>query len=359
MSEVWPYDLKAKRISTTEAIRPFKCLILTPFDKQFDQVCEVIKRVVEETSKSFPQIGNDLPDIKRVDWITSSGVIQNEIWKEIDEADLIFCNITGFNPNVMFESGICAAWKKTDKVVFIKDGFFKQEIAFNISPIRYTEYEMTTNGIRDFADKVNKLTVDALISFPDCEGDTPKIITPLELDFKGNRDNNIIYTPPFAHRRIVNDKLEFGSILVFSHSWASIGKEKYKNFNLEFEAEFSNIGIEKKYSFIGVGLRSQHFFANYAHIFYLKADGGIIITEPDENPPNFYSDNTLRTATPLDLNKSYKFKVMFNEEKLCLEVDGFMREFEVAKMKKVFKDGLIRFQSYGCWMLIKYIKLIV
>lgn len=359
MSEIWPYDLKVKKIPVSESIRPFKCLMLTPFDKQFDQVCEVIKRVVEETSKNFLQIDNELPDIKRIDWIVSSGVIQNETWKEIDEADLIFCNITGFNTNVMFESGVCAAWKKIDKVVFIKDKFFKQEIAFNISSIRYTEYEMTTNGIRDFEDKVNKLMVNALISFPDFEGDAPEITTPLELDFRGNQDNSIIYTPPFAHRRIINNKLEFGSIFVFSHSWASIGKEKYKNFNLEFEAEFSNIGIEKKDSFIGVGLRSQHCFANYAHIFYLKADGRIIITEPDENPPAFYSDNTLRTATPLDLNKSYKFKVIFNGEKLYLEVDNFIREFEVAKMKKVFKDGLIRLQSYGCWMLIKYIKLIV
>jgi len=42
-------------------------------------------------------------------------VIQQEIWREIEEADLIFCDITGYNPNVMFEAGACAAWKEMNR----------------------------------------------------------------------------------------------------------------------------------------------------------------------------------------------------------------------------------------------------
>lgn len=216
---------------------------------------------------------------------------------------------------------------------------------------------MTTAGVRDFAEKVNALTVSALISFPDFEGSSPSIKLPLEIDFKGNIDCDKIYTPPFAHRRIIDEMIEFGSSLVFSHSWASIGKERYKNINLEFEAEFRNIKVKPEDMFIGVGLRSQHYFANYAHIYYLKGDGRIILTEPDENPPAFYTDNTLRTATSINLSKSYSFKIVFNEKILFVQIDDFSREFEISKMKKVFGEGLIRFQSYGCWMAIKRIKL--
>jgi len=356
MSEVWPNDIRKKDSSFNEAIRPFKCLIMTPFDKQFDQVCDLIKEVVEETAKSFPQFGETLPKIERIDWVASSGVIQNEIWRKINESDLVFCNITGFNPNVMFELGVCAAWKSIEKVIIIKDGFFKQEIAFNISPIRHIEYEMTTNGVRSFAEKINALTITALISFPDSEGHVKELQLPLQLDFSKAQDGEAIYTPPYAHRRIVDDKLEFGSALVFSHSWATIGKKRIRNFSLEFDAEFCNI-INKEEAYIGVGLRSQHYYANYGHILYLKGNGRIIITEPNQTPPLFYSDNTLRKATPIDITKNHHFKIVFNEKILSVEIDNYQTEFEITRMQKVFGEGYIRFQSYGCWMALRSIKL--
>ncbi len=55
-----------------------------------------------------------LPNIKvdRLDWLTSTGIIHSEIWQKIIEADLIFVDITGYNPNVMFELGVVSAWKE-------------------------------------------------------------------------------------------------------------------------------------------------------------------------------------------------------------------------------------------------------
>jgi hypothetical protein len=130
MSEIWPLDVKNKLSGgATDALRPFKCLLLMPFEGRFNQVVEVINKAVLEKIKSLGDIlpETELPQIERLDWITSSGVIQQEIWQKIDEADLVFCDITGYNPNVMFESGVCAAWKEMKQVVFIKDRFFKQQ----------------------------------------------------------------------------------------------------------------------------------------------------------------------------------------------------------------------------------------
>lgn len=353
MSEVWPLDVK-NRLSRAaiDPLRPFKCVLLMPFEARFDQVAEIIKKSVSVVVEKF---GLEHPAIvDRVDCITSSKVIQQEIWEKVAEADLIFCDITGFNPNVMFESGVCAAWKETQHVVFIKDHFFRQPPAFDIAPIRYTEYELTGDGINNFQEKIIELIRDVIIGFPDQQGSSPSIVLPLEIDFNNNQDDLRLYTPPLAHRRVVNGALEFGCLFFFTHSWASIGKNRLLNFALDFWASFSN--PLSGGAWIGVGLRSQNPYANFAHTFYLRRDGNIIITEPDEESPKLYKDNVLREATPIDLTAYHHFKIVFNESTLSVQVDDFSHSFQVAQMKKVFGPGLIRFQSFNSWMAISQVK---
>ncbi len=356
MSEVWPLDVR-NRLSRAakDAIRPFRCVLLMPFEGRFNQVADVIKTTVTELAQRFPDgLGTDLPHIRRLDWVTSTAVIQQEIWQEIYEADLIFCDVTGYNPNVMFEGGVCAAWKDLKHVVFIRDHFFKGQAPFDIAPIRYTEYELTSDGIKDFKEKIARLAMDVLIGYPDQQGSSPKITLPLEIQFKNNQDDLRICTPPFAHRRVLHEELEFGSLWFYSHSWASIGKENFLNFMLEFSARFSNLRPDAGY--IGVGLRSQHYFANFAHILYLNRDGSIVLTEPNEEPPQFYTDIPLRPATSIDLTAQHQFKITFNESVLSVQIDDFSRTFQVATMKKVFGPGLIRFQSHSSWMAISQVK---
>jgi hypothetical protein len=146
------------------------------------------------------------------------------VWYEILQADLVFCDITGYNANVMFEAGVCAGWKRIEQIVFIRDRFYRGQSPFDMAPIRYTEYELTSNGIGEFRRKVQQLVTQALIAFPDSEGTAEPITLPLHIDFSNGTDDPRIYTPPFAHRRVFNRALEFGSLSHFSHSWASIGK---------------------------------------------------------------------------------------------------------------------------------------
>lgn len=360
MSEVWPFEVKNKLIGATrDAIRPFKCLLLMPFEGRFDQVAELIESTVSEVAKQLTKddvLGTQLSpsvNIKRLDWITSSGVIQYEIWQEIDEADLIFCDITGYNPNVMFESGVCAAWKEMKHVVFIKDRFFKQQSAFDIAPIRYTEYQLTSEGKLPFQRKVEKLTQDVLIGFPDRQVSTTKIQLPFEREFKDNHDDLRLYTPPLAHRRVIDGALEFGSPRFYAHSWASIGKEMFLNFSLQFSARFSNPVSDSAY--IGVGLRSQHYYSNFAHLLYLHRNGRIVLHEPVDNLADRGHD-ILREQMQIDLVGYHHFRIVFNEAVLSIQVDDFSHTSQVAKMKKVFGPGLIRFQVYGSWMAINQVK---
>ena len=284
MSELWPLDVRNKlERGSVGPLRPFRCLLLMPFEGRFDKVAEAIHSIVLDTFTKLKNFGFDeLPHINRLDWVTSSGVIQQEIWHEIFHADLIFCDITGYNANVMFEAGVCAGWKRIEQIVFIRDHFYKGQSPFDMAPLRYTEYELTSDGIPGFRQKVQHLVTQALIAFPDNQGNVEPITLPLHIDFNNGTDDVRIYTPQFAHRRIFNRALEFGSLLQFSHSWASIGKQPFLNISMYFKARFSNPMPGE--AWIGVGLRSQHFFANFGHVLYLKKDGRIILVEPNEIP---------------------------------------------------------------------------
>jgi hypothetical protein len=183
--------------------------------------------------------------------------------------------------------------------VFIRDHFYKGQSPFDMAPLRYTEYELTSDGVGGFRQKVEQLVTQALIAFPDRQGPLTRIDLPLRVNFSHGHDDLRVYTPPFAHRRVTNGALEFGSLSFFSHSWASLGKQPFLNFSMRFKARFSN--PQPGAAYIGVGFRSQHFFANFAHILYLNADGSITLTEPNEIAPKFYSDRSLRNAVPVDL----------------------------------------------------------
>ena len=346
MSELWPQDVRARLDKAPLGpLRPFKCLLLMPFEGRFDKVSDVIETEVKNVAAHFPL--ENLPHINRLDWVTSSGVIQQEIWREIYEADLIFCDITGYNANVIFEAGVCAASKRVEHVVFIRDHFYRGQSPFDMAPLRYTEYELTSDGIESFKIKIRTLATAALIAYPDSQGVAHSITLPLHIDFGDGVDDPRIYTPPLAHRRVLNGALEFGSVWHFGYSWASIGKHQFLNFSIRFKARFSN---PRPGAWIGIGFRSQHFFANYAHMFYLKSDGGITLVEPNEIPPALYVDRHLRMPTPIDLAADHEFRVRFDEKTLSVEVDDFSASFDVATMPKVFGSGLIRFQSSVTWM---------
>jgi len=236
-------------------------------------------------------------------------------------------------------------------VVFVKDRYFKQPSAFDLAPIRYVEYELTSDAILPFQQKIASLIQDVLISYPDEQGTPEEVNTPLRLSFQSNVDDLRIYTPPFAHRRVANGTLEFGSLGFFPHSWASIGRKRFLNFSLKFSAKFRN-SIDE-FSYVGVGLRSQHYWANFAHILYLTRDGRIILTQPDEYPPHFYKDLLLRDRTPINIDDFHLFQVSFDNNHLAVHIDDFSNRFDVINMLKVFGPGLIRFQSYKSWMAIK------
>jgi hypothetical protein len=93
MSEVWPYDAKKALIYEAQNnIREFKCVLLMPFEKRFDQIAEIIKQAVDTRVNNWNQyFVLARPNVERLDWLNASGAIQKQIWEKIYMADLIFC----------------------------------------------------------------------------------------------------------------------------------------------------------------------------------------------------------------------------------------------------------------------------
>jgi len=60
MSEVWPLDVKNKMsYAAQDSIRPFRCLLLMPFDPPFNWVAEIIRSAVFEVVGSFSRYDLD------------------------------------------------------------------------------------------------------------------------------------------------------------------------------------------------------------------------------------------------------------------------------------------------------------
>lgn len=91
-------------------------------------------------------------DIKIVSEKDDVGILQDNIVNGIYESDIIICDVSGRNPNVMFELGMRIAFDKP--VVIVKDEL--TSIAFDIGVIEYIEYPSNLNyiDIQDFKVKL-------------------------------------------------------------------------------------------------------------------------------------------------------------------------------------------------------------
>jgi hypothetical protein len=119
---------------------------------------------------------------------------------------------------------------------------------------------------------------------------------------------------------------------------------------------FADTGFKVNEFYIGVGLHSQHFYAQYGHIIFLRRDGMIIMAQPTEISP-LYRNVTLRPPTEIDLSAYHDFKFTFTDFVLQIEIDDFVTQFNLGEMDKVLGPGLIRFQSFLNWMAISEIQI--
>jgi len=119
--------------------------ILMPFNELWSKdVSHMIKQACEHTGFSAA----------RADDFLKPTVIMDDIWHNINIAEVIIADITVHNPNVFYELGIAHTLGKEVILIKQKGG---EATPFDISPIRYIEYENTATGAFEFTEKLKQM----------------------------------------------------------------------------------------------------------------------------------------------------------------------------------------------------------
>ncbi|GAA4879944.1 hypothetical protein [Ferrimonas pelagia] len=120
--------------------------VLMPFNKEMLPVYEHgIKPLVDSMGLIC----------KRADDLYTSQSILADIWDEIQEAELIIADLTGKNPNVMYELGLChVLWKK---VILLSQG--PDDIPFDLKQWRVIFYDFTFAGSARLKEELERAIV--------------------------------------------------------------------------------------------------------------------------------------------------------------------------------------------------------
>ncbi|MCJ7507124.1 MAG: nucleoside 2-deoxyribosyltransferase [candidate division Zixibacteria bacterium] len=124
-------------------VAPKKAFIIMPFQRDFDNVwLGAIKPACAE-SHYAPL---------RVDEVNLSSLITEDIERYSNMADVVVVDLTGNNPNVMFELGWSLA--KNKKPIVLCQGEHTSKVAFDVRGIRHISYENSWLGIEDLKKKL-------------------------------------------------------------------------------------------------------------------------------------------------------------------------------------------------------------
>ena len=119
--------------------------VLMPFSEEWsDDVLMLIRAVGEEHNL----------DVVRADDIFGPRNIVNDIWQSINKAGLIVADITRYNANVFYELGIAHTLGKDVMLIRNKNG---EKSPFDISQLRYIEYELTPIKAEEFKRNISKV----------------------------------------------------------------------------------------------------------------------------------------------------------------------------------------------------------
>ena len=123
---------------SSESGKPKKCGLIMPISaidgylaSHWEAVFSIIKEALSETEFSV-ELVSDSDEI---------GVIQKRIVQNIYDNEIVICDVSAKNPNVMFELGMRLAFDKP--AIIIKDD--KTNYSFDTAPIEHLEYPLDLN----------------------------------------------------------------------------------------------------------------------------------------------------------------------------------------------------------------------
>ena len=114
--------------------------VMMPFEEKFNPVYEAIKSAC--ASQRFETL--------RVDEIYGPTCIIDDVFSTIAQSRLVICDLTGRNPNVLYETGIAHALNR--EVIMVVQN--KQDVPFDLGHIRYVPYLPNKEGLEVLKEKL-------------------------------------------------------------------------------------------------------------------------------------------------------------------------------------------------------------
>ena len=123
--------------------------VMMSYSREFDPVYETIKQACAEVN--YPA--------RRVDEIYGPNLIIKDVFTTIDTSKLVICDITGKNPNVLYEAGI-AHTRNVDVILLTQKS---DDVPFNLAQVRYIQYFPNAEGLQTLKADLVK-TIEAALS---------------------------------------------------------------------------------------------------------------------------------------------------------------------------------------------------
>lgn len=107
--------------------------VMMPFAREFDPVYEAIQSACKgENSRAL-----------RVDEIYGPTRIMDDVFSTIAQSRLVICDLTGRNPNVLYETGIAHALNR-EVIMIVQDD---RDVPFDLGHIRHVKYMPNKEGL--------------------------------------------------------------------------------------------------------------------------------------------------------------------------------------------------------------------
>ena len=365
---VWPHDhareprLAAKVRLAQDEIDNLECFVICPSrpTEYFDDLLAALTNTCAHIKK---QLGVSIVCKRAID-ITSSGLIQPEIWQRIRAADIILADLTGLNGNVLYELGAAAAWHPKERVVVIRERRPQgaqtadpQSEAWlsDIQPVRHLQYVRTFSGLTKLSQELFQVLLEIVMSAPFNQLDETPVTLPLRLDLTNGRDPECLLSPGLAHRRALEGKfLEFGSLYSFPNSWLTVGNIKPRNVRACARLVFSKCRkLETGMPWLGVMLRSQSFWANHGHLAFVKTDGSAWV-RLEKNPE--VPDEQIGRIDGFDPEHSeFEIETSIDEKCWRVRIETAQWEKPICDMPHVFWNGRVIIRSSDAWLGLKHL----
>lgn len=143
-----------------------KCFIITPIGNENSEIYRKAKGVIESTIKPV-LLEYNFNDVKPAYEINVSGMINTQIINRIINDDLVIANLTGNNPNVMYE--LCLRHVVARPIIHICEN--GTNLPFDIKDSRTIFYENDMLGVEELKNKLRAFMDN--ISYSDEYMDNP------------------------------------------------------------------------------------------------------------------------------------------------------------------------------------------